>query len=744
MNPPASPPTSGLNIPFTSGYHLVKRFQVTIVDFNKLNALSLFAFILILAGCGSGTPESWNVGADGGTREWSEGVTTVVPAGALTENATITVQDGDTDLPEGFTAFGPLFLFGPAGLTFQKPVEVTLPVTAVILPDTDVRFYWTVPGSDEHFVPLRNASCGSADCTASVAHFSLGFVGTEDSCASGDLRCLGDYAQVCGIDGMWSAEPEDCAAEDGCCEDGMCVEERFCGPAQTGPIMCEPNEKSCLGDQWTLICTNENKFRRVADCFAAPDDLICRGGECVPFDDSCWGNETRCIGDVMQECDENGLWRDKTNCANEGKTCVLASCVAENECVKDDVDCQGDVVVTCEGDPAKWVPGVDCSAQGLICRAGSCSRACQDGDKRCAGQVAQSCDFTGKWKSLRDCANSGDECIDGECVDPDWCEKNEKRCDGNLAQSCGAFGIWVTVQDCSVDFNICVEGECVDPGDCVTGEKRCLDDIAQSCDENGQWQTEKDCGDDFEMCFEGECIDSELCTENDRKCLDDLVQICDASLIWQDDENCATNGKICVEGYCEDPPPCQSGDLRCDGDTVQRCNGAGNWIDERDCAIDCLECHLGWCDADETGVCCSSPSIATEPWSLVPPSECDMTKPYLPGADCADMKCCKLNSAYLYDVVPSSWCDYNQPKYERSECANLTCCKRKYQTFLMPASDCTPEGEIMDAAECDYGDRLNHGNLHRQVWGLSERLPLDEIQKVGRRHDPGGKVRIQG
>ncbi len=71
-----------------------------------------------------GTGPSGSIGPEGGTVNTPDGVSITVPKGALLTGVAITIErSGET--PAG--ALGPAFRFEPAGLSFQKPVQITLP-----------------------------------------------------------------------------------------------------------------------------------------------------------------------------------------------------------------------------------------------------------------------------------------------------------------------------------------------------------------------------------------------------------------------------------------------------------------------------------------------------------------------------------------------------------------------------------------------------------------------------------------
>ncbi len=97
------------------------------------------ALVLILAGLaacggGNGTPStSADIGPAGGTVTGPDGVQVVVPAGALLQVTTLSINRSSAgapgNLPEDNPA-GPIYEFLPHGLVFNKPVTIRMPVPA--------------------------------------------------------------------------------------------------------------------------------------------------------------------------------------------------------------------------------------------------------------------------------------------------------------------------------------------------------------------------------------------------------------------------------------------------------------------------------------------------------------------------------------------------------------------------------------------------------------------------------------
>jgi len=136
------------------------------------------AALLILAACaaltacgsksggeGSPPPAGVAVGPAGGTFDLGNGVTIVVPPGALAQETRITL----TTATAPAAALSPMYQFRPEGLTFQKPITVTMPLPAAAPAGTSV--LWTQYGDPAVWEYLGGTAAGST-IAVQVAHFS--------------------------------------------------------------------------------------------------------------------------------------------------------------------------------------------------------------------------------------------------------------------------------------------------------------------------------------------------------------------------------------------------------------------------------------------------------------------------------------------------------------------------------------------------------------------------------------------
>lgn len=133
-----------------------------------------------------GTGETVAVAIDnavGGTVALSDGTTIEVPAGALPEGVdTITVTSSPDPAPVEYKTVSPVYVFGPDGTVFLKPLKVTLAFSAAAGSDTsNLTVLWSRPsGVGFDMVPSEFVSTASGfSAAASVTHFSQGVVGEK-------------------------------------------------------------------------------------------------------------------------------------------------------------------------------------------------------------------------------------------------------------------------------------------------------------------------------------------------------------------------------------------------------------------------------------------------------------------------------------------------------------------------------------------------------------------------------------
>jgi hypothetical protein len=145
-------------------------------------SLSCVASAAAFAACGGGetqppapdasTSVSADIGPNGGSVA-ACGSVVAVPPGSLATTQTITVSCDPTATVAGYALLSPLYRFQPEGLTFARPVTVTLAFAGT--PTSATSLYWSRAGGSGY--DAIASSVQGAFVVGTVTHFSTGFVG---------------------------------------------------------------------------------------------------------------------------------------------------------------------------------------------------------------------------------------------------------------------------------------------------------------------------------------------------------------------------------------------------------------------------------------------------------------------------------------------------------------------------------------------------------------------------------------
>jgi uncharacterized delta-60 repeat protein len=121
-------------------------------------------------------PPGTLVGAAGGTVTGPNGTTVVIPAGALSSEVRILIEQtsvGAPALPSGFAVAGLTFAFTPHGTTFAVPVTITLPFDPALVPaGRSPVLYKTINGQTQ-WQEISPATLTANTISAAVTSFSL-------------------------------------------------------------------------------------------------------------------------------------------------------------------------------------------------------------------------------------------------------------------------------------------------------------------------------------------------------------------------------------------------------------------------------------------------------------------------------------------------------------------------------------------------------------------------------------------
>jgi hypothetical protein len=212
--------------------------------------LGLAAFLVLVAACGGSgaggaggsTGASETIGPAGGVVE-DRGVRLTIPEGALTQPVTISVAPAPEIAPaDGYRALSPVFLFTPDGLVFQKPAVVEI---AFQDDGAGASVVWVSAASGVEDLP-STASAGTV--TASVLHFSRGFVGRRDGSVHDADAPDGGLADAPPGDGP-SDGPTDAVGDGATCHPatGSCDAGYQCCSGICGGGICAADGAACKG-----------------------------------------------------------------------------------------------------------------------------------------------------------------------------------------------------------------------------------------------------------------------------------------------------------------------------------------------------------------------------------------------------------------------------------------------------------------------------------------------------------------
>jgi hypothetical protein len=177
-----------------------------------------------------------SIGPAGGTVSHPDGVTLVVPEGALTTTQSITITSGGSSL-----AGTRMYSFEPAGLAFvaSKIVTVSFPFDPVAAGTTNAAVYWSEPGTTTYDV--LPATVAGTKASTRVMNLSWGHVGGP--CTAG-ASCHPSECELgvgtCSAGAPLCAEPvvvaDLTACTAGVCRAGLCVAECNAVSVEGAPV----------------------------------------------------------------------------------------------------------------------------------------------------------------------------------------------------------------------------------------------------------------------------------------------------------------------------------------------------------------------------------------------------------------------------------------------------------------------------------------------------------------------------
>ena len=291
------------------------------------------------------------------------------------------------------------------------------------------------------------------------------------ACGAGAQRCDGDQLQRC-TDGNFRAA-EECAFG---CSEGACQE-----------AVCERGARQCVGDDLEVCASNQRGWLFMRTCEAGCNADTPRCNAAPQEGQECQAGQTRCRGDQVERCSDQGAWSFAEQC---GAVCLAGACTA---CVPGAEICTENQPQRCSLDGSGFVNVGDACEEA--CMDGSCTH-CNPGTRRCQGDNIELCRRDGQaFEQLAACLT---RCDEGACT---LCSPGAIRCNGQTVQRCDAEGgAWEDAQVCNGQ---CRDGACQGEAVCIPDERRCVGQERQICAPGGAaWLIRESC---MNECVEGAC-----------------------------------------------------------------------------------------------------------------------------------------------------------------------------------------------------------------------------------------------
>jgi cysteine-rich repeat protein len=366
-------------------------------------------------------------------------------------------------------------------------------------------------------------------------------------------------------------DPSTCGGTAGCyCAAGACL-----------PRVCAPGSTRCAGEVVETCSENGSGYEAAAPCDASE---VCLAGTCLPRD--CAAGTTQCVGERIVECGDDGLIVGAQDCTAEDAWCDdstgLPVC-RPRVCVPGEVTCDGRDIVQCDDRGTQEVVIEECG-DSQACVNGACEEVvCVPDGTRCSDILTvASCNSDGTVETSERC-DAGFYCgttpSGASCV-PQVCEPETIRCnpDDEAVEQCEIDGSrYLNPVPCGAR-EFCQDADCV-PWTCTPGSAVCDGEFSVStCDGRGASASTTRCG-SGQYCNGSGALATcapQVCEPGTLRCVDLTArEVCSSSGATYVTNPACTSVQSCVDGECV-PRVCEPSVNECiDGFSRSVCNATG-------------------------------------------------------------------------------------------------------------------------------------------------------------------------
>jgi hypothetical protein len=350
------------------------------------------------------------------------------------------------------------------------------------------------------------------------------------------------------------------------------------GESDFTPSICTPGTSSCQTDaEKVLTCSDSGLGQNVADDCGAKGQ-VCVSGACVPV--VCEPGATFC-GELheVDVCSAKGDRFTVVDRCGPGQTCntVTLTCTIYPVCTPNQPVCDGDIATTCSADGTGYAAGgTSCADTGQVCVRGTCMD-CWPTTYFCSGTTVRHCAVDGMSSTVSATCTSSEYCDSATATcKAQACTPNQPVCDGEIATTCNADGSRYAENGalCTDTGQFCDQGACASLA-CAPNTDFCSGSMVQHCAADGMSSTVSATCASSEYCDSATATcETQICTPKQPVCQGNIATTCNADGSGYDaGTDCSGEWfGVCANGQCM-TVSCSSAMSMCFGSVSVQCYG---------------------------------------------------------------------------------------------------------------------------------------------------------------------------